>query len=96
MAKKNQIKPHRTCADCIHEWACKAWNGGNIHNMDANSCQMYETVKDSAAYLCGRIDGKKEAMHGKAYRCPVCDGKGIVYGPEFEGLEALHSETKTD
>ena len=96
MAKKNQIKPHRTCADCIHEWACQAWNRGNIHKMDANSCQMYETVKDSAAYLCGRIDGKKEAMHGKAYLCPVCDGKGIVYGPEFEGLEALKDGSETD
>ena len=96
MAKKRKIEPARTCADCIHEWACQAWNVGNIHNMDATTCQMYETVKDSAAYLCGRLDGKKEALHGAAYRCPVCGGTGVVYGSEFERLEALRGETKAD
>lgn len=89
MAKKKQTEPARACADCIHEWACQAWNVGNIHNMDATTCQMHETVKDSAAYLCGKIDGKKEALHGVAYRCPVCNGTGVVYGSEFEKLEAL-------
>lgn len=59
MAKKKAENPKpRTCAECIHEWACQAWNVGNIHNMDATNCAVYETVKESAAYLCGLLDGR--------------------------------------
>lgn len=58
MAKKKQ-ETVRTCADCIHEFQCQMWNMGNIHNMDATRCNGYETVKDSAAYLCGVLDERK-------------------------------------
>ena len=58
MSKKPK-KPTVTCADCIHEWACQAWNVGNIHNMNAATCAVRETVKESAAYLIGFMDGKK-------------------------------------
>lgn len=58
MAKPKQQKPERTCADCIHEWACQAWTHGKIHNMNANGCAIYETVKDSTAYFIGYMDGK--------------------------------------
>ena len=58
---KRKSKPLKTCADCIHEFACAMWNIGNIHNMDATNCTNYETVKDSAAYLIGLLDGRKES-----------------------------------
>ena len=58
MAKKER-NPDRTCADCIHEYQCQMWNMGTIHNMDATTCNGYETVKDSAAYLCGVLDERK-------------------------------------
>lgn len=74
MAKPKQPqKPERTCADCIHEWACQAWTHGTIHHMNATGCAIYETVKDSTAYFIGYMDGKKA-------NCPNCgakmDGKG--------------------
>ena len=59
MAKKIK-KSLKTCADCIHEFACGMWNIGHIHEMDATNCSNYETVKDSAAYLIGRMDERKE------------------------------------
>ena len=93
MAKKRTVEAVVTCASCVHEFACQMWHRGSIHNADARHCTNYETVKGSPAYLCGYLDGKKEALHGAAYRCPVCDGTGVVYGPEFERLEAQKDET---
>lgn len=52
-------KPAKTCADCIHEYACQAWNVGHIHDMDAAHCVNHETVKESTAYFIGVMDGKK-------------------------------------
>lgn len=60
MKRKQNKKDFRKCAECIHEYACAMWNVGNIHNMDATHCINYETVKDSSAYLCGRLDERKE------------------------------------
>lgn len=61
--RKEQIKKvSKTCADCIHEFACQMWNIGNLHNTDATNCQNHETVKESAAYFIGKIDGKSEKM----------------------------------
>ena len=54
---KKQNKPIKTCADCIHEDACRAWVGGRyIADESANRCPNYETVKESGAYLCGVLD----------------------------------------
>ena len=59
MAKK-QNKPTKTCADCIHENACRAWvDGRYIADESANRCPNYETVKESGAYLCGVLDERK-------------------------------------
>ena len=59
MAKK-QNKPIKTCADCIHENACRAWvDGRYIADESANRCPNYETVKESGAYLCGVLDERK-------------------------------------
>lgn len=60
-ASKKQTEARPTCAECIHELACSAWNVGNIHNMDATNCACRETVKESTAYFIGYLDGKKEA-----------------------------------
>lgn len=53
-------KGNCTCSDCIHEWACQAWNSGVIHNMDATMCAPRETLKDSNAYFLGRREAEKE------------------------------------
>ena len=59
MAKK-QNKSTKTCADCIHEKACRAWvDGRYIADESANRCPNYETVKESSAYLCGVLDERK-------------------------------------
>ena len=60
MRNSKHEKTVKKCADCIHQFACQMWNIGYIHEMDATSCKNYETVKDSAAYLIGKLDGKKE------------------------------------
>ena len=59
MAKK-QNKPIKTCADCIHEFACRGWtNGRVISDISASQCPNHETVKESGAYLCGVLDERK-------------------------------------
>lgn len=59
MAKK-QKEPLRSCADCIHEHACRVWTDGRfISDTSASRCPSYETVKESAAYLCGVLDERK-------------------------------------
>jgi len=60
MRKKES--PIRTCGDCIHEYACAMWNIGNIHNTNATNCTNYTTVKDSAPYLCGKMDERKASI----------------------------------
>ena len=56
MAKK-QNKSTKTCADCIHENACRAWvDGRYIADESASRCPNHETAKESSAYLCGVLD----------------------------------------
>ena len=59
MAKK---KAKKTCADCIHEWACQAWMLGTNQNTDAQGCAMHETVRESTAYFIGFEEGKESAL----------------------------------
>ena len=55
--KKQQTK---TCSDCIHEYACRIWTDGRfISDASASACPNHETVKESAAYLCGVLDERK-------------------------------------
>lgn len=86
MAKK-QMQHIKTCAECIHENACRAWvDGRYIADESANRCPNYETVKESGAYLCGVLDERKRkktnadkirAMSdeelSKVIREPFCD-----------------------
>lgn len=60
MAKAKELP--RKCSECIHENACVMWGiGGRMAESNAMRCPNYETVKDSAAYLIGKLDGRKEA-----------------------------------
>ena len=74
MRKKKNL-PVRTCAECIHEYACQAWTHGTIHNMDAATCSIYETVRDSTAYFIGFTEGKKSASGEK---CSFGEGVKIL------------------
>ena len=57
--KKNK-PPARTCADCIHEYACKCWTCGRVlADENAARCPAFETAKDSPAYMIGFLDGQK-------------------------------------
>ena len=59
MAKK-QKQPEKTCADCIHESACRVWTDGRyISDAAASQCPNHETVKESGAYYCGVLDERK-------------------------------------
>ena len=59
MAKK-QKQAAKTCADCIHESACRMWTDGRyISDVSASQCPNHETVKESSAYLCGVLDDRK-------------------------------------
>ena len=58
--EKKQNKPSKTCADCIHESACRMWTDGRyISDVSSSKCQNHETVVESSAYLCGVLDERK-------------------------------------
>ena len=63
MAKKTHTQPTKSCADCIHEYACRMWTDGRmISDESASRCPNHTTVKESAAYLIGKMDGEKHAI----------------------------------
>ena len=93
--KENKNIIGKTCSDCIHEYACQAWNTGAIHNMKA--CINHETVRESAAYFIGFDDGKKEFNKEK---CSFGDGVKILpdgvheLSPHiYEQKQLLHNVT---
>ena len=63
MKSKKKNEKYRKCADCIHEWACQAWNVGTIHEMDAGICANYEAVKDSTVYWLGYRAGQADEVY---------------------------------
>ena len=60
MKSKKKNEKYRTCADCIHEWACQAWAHGTIHEMNATQCAIYQTARGSDAYFLGYLETKKQ------------------------------------
>ena len=95
--REKKSRPVRTCAECIHEYACQAWTHGTIHNMDATTCSIYETVRDSTAYFIGFTEGKKAAS---GEQCSF--GEGVKILPDgvhelsphiFEQKQLLHNVT---
>ena len=62
MPKKKKSEPTKRCFDCIHEYACRMWTDGRyISDESASKCPNHTTVKESGAYLCGLLDGRKES-----------------------------------
>lgn len=43
---KKKKDPAKVCGDCIHFYACRAQNCGNMARTDATCCGNYETVYD--------------------------------------------------
>lgn len=61
MAKKSNAQHAKSCGECIHEFACRMWTDGRyISDSSASRCTNYTTVKDSAAYLIGKMDGERK------------------------------------
>ena len=83
MSKKKEAA--RKCQECIHEYACQAWNVGNIHNMNAINCTNYETIKDSNAYFLGVRSSEDDAY-----------SRGCMAGIELGKREALYAVTSRD
>ena len=83
MSKKKEAV--RKCQECIHEYACQAWNVGNIHNMNAINCTNYETIKDSNAYFLGVRSSEDDAY-----------SRGCMAGIELGKREALCAVTSRD
>ena len=84
MAKK-QNKSTKTCADCIHENACRAWvDGRYIADESADRCPNYETVKESGAYLCGVLDERKRKKTN-ADRIRSMSDEELARWLEYEG-----------
>lgn len=66
MAKaKQDKKTMKTCADCVHESACKVWTNGRVlADENAARCPEFKTVRDTASYLIGKMEGEKAALSG--------------------------------
>ena len=84
MAKK-QNKPIKTCADCIHEFACRGWTGGRyISDDSASQCPNHETVNESGAYLCGVLD-ERNRKKTNADRIRSMSDEELASWLEYEG-----------
>lgn len=106
MAKK-QKQPTKTCADCIHENACRLWTDGRyISDSSASKCPNHETVKESSAYLCGVLD-ERNRKQTNADRIRSMSDEELAeflvnfqntFGEEYEGemscLDWLQSEAE--
>ena len=79
MAKK-QKQPTKTCTDCIHESACRIWTDGRfISDASASVCPNHETVKESAAYLCGVLDERKRKQtNADRIRAMISTDEGLA------------------
>ena len=44
----------------LHFDSMAEWNVGTLQNTDATHCTNYETIRDSAAYLIGKMEGKED------------------------------------
>ena len=85
MAKK-QNKPTKTCADCIHESACRMWTDGRyISEVSASQCQNHETVQESGAYLCGVLDERKRKKTNADRIRAMSDEELVVFLDGFSG-----------
>lgn len=65
--RKQPEKIMQTCADCVHEFACKIWTcGRELSPENAAVCPQFKRMKDTASYLIGKMEGAESAIkHGK-------------------------------
>lgn len=78
MSGKHKNKPVRSCRECIHEFACNMQNGHPMSADSADNCMCYETVRDSAPYLVGLMEGKRTAPP----RTHCSHGEGVTVRPD--------------
>ena len=62
MAKsKHPVNLAKTCEDCVHETACRVWTSGRpLSPENAAKCPSFETVRDTAAYLIGKMEANQK------------------------------------
>ena len=53
-------KGERLTMGGLHFDSMAEWNVGTLQNTDATHCTNYETIRDSAAYLIGKMEGKED------------------------------------
>lgn len=63
--KARESLPVKTCADCVHEFACKMWTfSKELSPENVTRCPEFKTVRDTASYLIGKMEGEKAALSG--------------------------------
>jgi len=62
--KKNNSVNKYTCSDCVHRWACAAWNIGSIANMNVTNCANFEkfSVNTVQVVRCGECKNCTQGM----------------------------------
>lgn len=70
--------PERACEECIHFFACSKQCGVPMAQGSATGCECYETVKSSAAYFAGTLDGAKQEIPSRLRELAEADKDGRV------------------
>ena len=68
--------PERACEECIHFFACSRQCGEPMAQRSATGCECYETVKSSAAYFAGTLDGAKQEIPSRLRELAEADKDG--------------------
>ena len=80
--------PERACEECIHFFACSKQCGVPMAQGSATGCECYETVKSSAAYFAGTLDGAKQEIPSRLRELAEADKDGrVVVQPCRQGDE---------
>lgn len=66
----------RACEECIHYWACSRQCGEPMAQSSATGCECYETIKSSAAYYVGTLDGAKGKIPNRLRELAEADKDG--------------------
>lgn len=85
MKRKSENKQTKTCADCIHERACKIWTDGrSLCSSDVQLCPSRETIRDSVAYFAGRWEAQEDIAVGKT---AIDKNAQVIYTPLKAGRD---------
>lgn len=91
----------RACEECIHFFACSRQCGESMAQSSATGCECYETVKSSAAYFAGTLDGAKGKISNHLRELAEADKEGrvvvlpckvgdVLYAAETDPIIPLH------